>query len=208
MATHKCLELEYIKDITTKDLTKDEMKSYFSFIREDCDNFDISTDIEEDMNYYQKLIQTISEILDEKNPILNSDPDKEIYEMYRHLTDLITYRDLEYNFEQNGFKCIIKRSSYMTWNGYIKIPEDHIYYKLDENSDEFYTIENLFPGGITGGFDGFIGFDTLHHNDIGFVLDMGIYNSCRYKPTYKDYNNVVQALKNIAEHLYFMDMGG
>ena len=86
--------------------------------------------------------------------------------------------NMKHYFTHKGIKCAVYKMKILGigeyHNGYIEIPEDHLWLKLSKERQEALFALLDAPGGITfaekGDQDKFwIGFDTMHDGDTEFT---------------------------------------
>lgn len=104
-----------------------------------------------------------------------------------------------------GYKCEINRPKDIQntnglyfgtfqWCGYVQLPKEHPYY----NSD-YHSIPVDVHGGLTYGYDGNVGFDCAHYNDIATISTSQISGN-HYWTKYeviKETTNLARQLKEL-----------
>ncbi len=161
----------------------------------------------------RRLLKTPEEILEEMKK-RNESKTKELERIKmqeikeKHLNeqieilekDRIDYPLPEYTWIYKGIECKIKRNKdFYTWNGYIKLPENHP--DIDEDLTE---LNNYYcPHGEFTYYSGdYLGFDTMHLNDFhGYRIniDKEWYSKLYINSTYKTHEWVKQETERLAD---------
>jgi hypothetical protein len=113
--------------------------------------------------------------------------------------DLIDYPNHKYSFVYNGLKCTIRRSStFLMWNGYVRVPKDHPYYRKNYDSKSLEVID--VHGGLTySNGHGTFGFDTGHEG-IGDYTP-GLPYWMRIDNYARTYDETIEEIKYLADQL-------